>query len=648
MRHNQTHAKQQQSPPNKNGGFGSLATKAFVATATASASYAAYAFLFSPVAVVNGDNSAVADVDSTGEKKGGGPPLFKEEKKSEEKKRHDKYGIESVSFDSYPGVHLDDGTGVATKEFKAASAEVVSRALDAAGLGETGITKGIAGVGAGVGDDITLHPKHAHRVGLGTCPVYGCPFLPMDVHYNVDVKAQLESMRKLTSPKEEEPTSGEGDDEDDDESGSDGVVVEGEGGGGGGEHLLKSSGSENAATLTLIGYKGGKFEDQINQDRALALSPFMYWNINGGGEAAAASAAGRPVARLIGAFDGHAKHGEKVSEYVVRTLPALLGSKLVEYESRSGGSEEEGEGGDDEEGEDRRQQQKDRDIGKILHDTFLELDATSPAKPSGGCTATMVLQIGTKLYVANAGDSRSFIVVHVKSPPSSSQSSGSGDKTESQSTTTIVYGTREDKPHLTTERDRVEHMGGTVYLPNGFVATGKGTTRVLYADPVTGSTSGLAMSRSIGDWDAGEVGVVPDPVIDILDIKDIKARVLEKLREECKENAQEVEVDPATGESSPSKTCVAYTEKDVKIFAVSGSDGLLDYLPEQSIADHVAEGLYEAADAEKGDSDGKQQVSHPLLVCEDLIYSAAHGWQKDKGGRYRDDIAIAVTDLELE
>jgi hypothetical protein len=73
--------------------------------------------------------------------------------------------------------------------------------------------------------------------------------------------------------------------------------------------------------------------------------------------------------------------------------------------------------------------------------------------------------------------------------------------------------------------------------------------------------------------------------------------------------------------------------------------GLLDYLPEQAIANHVAKGLYtKKVTSEKTEV----EASHPLLACEDLIYAAAQGWQKDKGGRYRDDIAIAVADLDDE
>lgn len=310
----------------------------------------------------------------------------------------------------------------------------------------------------------------------------------------------------------------------------------------------------------------------------------------------------------------------------MKTLPALLGKKLVEFDATIAKMN----GGLD-------QQQRDHRIARILRETFLELDATSPADPSGGCTASMVLQLGTKIYVANAGDSRSFVGVHV-TPPSKQNS-------DVKALTSIIHSTREDKPHLSTERERVESMGGTVFLPNGFVEGGKGTTRVLYLDPTTGSTSGLAMSRSIGDWDAGAVGVIPDPLIDILDIDEIKARVLEKLTESCRDNAGEVEIDPASGESIPSKgECIPYTENDVKIFAVSATDGLLDFLPEQAIVKHVATSLYDKDT--KGDPGTDQKPSHPLLACEDLIYAAAQGWQKDKGGRYRDDIAIAAADLE--
>jgi serine/threonine protein phosphatase PrpC len=542
-------------------------SKVLVATATAGASFAAYycatALLFTSAITTSVNGETIPTTK------------YQVESKSDEN-----YGIKYIGFDSYAGIHTDRRTGVASREETATSTAVVAKALEAAGLDKSGIVKGIT---ADNETGMTLHPNHVHRIGVGTtCPVYSCPFLPLDVHHDANVKSQLQQLRKSSSSAVEP-------------IGKDSILI--------------SAGSDKAATLTLIGYKGGKVEHQINQDRALALAPYLYHNINKSDDVVHQQQQ-RPAAKLIGVFDGHALHGEKVSEYVVKTLPALLGSKLANYDPTISTDDD--------------------NISRILHQTFRELDATSPARPSGGCTATVLLQLGTKIYIANSGDSRSFVAVHITHP-----SNGS-------TTTQIIFGTREDKPHLSTERKRVEHMGGKVYIPPGFIETGQGATRVLYKDPTTGSTSGLAMSRSIGDWDAGEVGVIPDPMIDILDMKEIKKKVLENLNDtSCKDTAtNEVEINPINGEPSPvvDNTCVTYTEKDVKIFAISATDGLLDYLPEQDIVQHVGKGLYETKDA--------VGTRHPLLSCEDLIYAAAQGWEKDKGGRYRDDIAMAVADLE--
>ena len=272
MRFINTHTKNGSTKTNQSKSF---ASKALIFTATATTCYCATVLFTSASAV---DTSADGGQQQQ--------HTFKVEKKID-----DSYGIEYVGFDTYPGIQHDDGTGVATAEVKAASAKVVLSALNNAGLNDIGIVKDKPM--SGDGDDNTLHPKHAHRIGLGTCPVYGCPFLPLDVHYDETVKAQLKNLRS-----EDEAT------KDDDK-----------------EWILNSSGSEVAAVLTLIGYKGGALENQINQDRALALSPYMYYNINGNNSNDDSKPITKPVARLIGAFDGHARFGEKVSEYVAKHLP---------------------------------------------------------------------------------------------------------------------------------------------------------------------------------------------------------------------------------------------------------------------------------------------------------------------------------------
>ena len=75
-------------------------------------------------------------------------------------------------------------------------------------------------------------------------------------------------------------------------------------------------------------------------------------------------------------------------------------------------------------------------------------------------------------------------------------------------------------------------------------------------------------------------------------------------------------------------------EGDIQVFAVSATDGLLDYVSIDDIAKHVALGLY---DDEEG--------PHLLSACEALISAAAGGWHRHRQGRYRDDIAISVSRL---
>jgi serine/threonine protein phosphatase PrpC len=274
-----------------------------------------------------------------------------------------------------------------------------------------------------------------------------------------------------------------------------------------------------------------------------------------------------------------------VSEYTVTELPRMLASKLrVALQDCK----------DDEE--------KEMDItASIMAETFIELDQKAPADPSGGCTATVVLQQGRKIYIANAGDSRSFIVTY---RPSTGQ-------------TEIVYMSREDKPSLPDEKDRVEAAGGQVYIPM------RGTSRVVYNDPVSGAPTGLAMSRSIGDWAAGKMGVIPDPIVHVLDIDTLVSTELYGIDE--KNPTESYNVD-AQGQATA-------TEDDVYIFAVSATDGMMDYLHEDEIAKILASSLFEDAGA------------HPISACEHLVFAAAQAWQQAKQGRYRDDIAIAVSIL---
>jgi serine/threonine protein phosphatase PrpC len=373
--------------------------------------------------------------------------------------------------------------------------------------------------------------------------------------------------------------------------------------------ILQSCGNPQAATLTLIGYKGGTLESQINQDRAVVIVPFYMdqsknqqqqqhptttTTTTTSPSKQDSTSTTNISSRLIAVFDGHARLGENISQYAVTQLPKVLAKKLdrIKYTNNNNNDD-------------------DDDailIKNAIIDTFIEIDRDCPGEISGGCTASVVLQLGSKIYVANAGDSRSLVVVY----------------RPTCQTIEVIYQSREDKPHLPDERKRVEECGGQVYLP----PLG-GTSRVLYTDPDTGMQSGLAMSRSIGDWEVGKFGVIPNPIVDIIDIDQV---VESQVLRDC-----QIPEEDGTMNAS----CFLSSD-DVHIFAVSATDGLMDFASPEMIAQAIAYSLYYD---DKDNNNDDDDAPYLLSALEQLIYLAASGWEKAKQGRYRDDIAISVTEI---
>ena len=65
----------------------------------------------------------------------------------------------------------------------------------------------------------------------------------------------------------------------------------------------------------------------------------------------------------------------------------------------------------------------------------------------------------------------------------------------------LIYESREDKPHLLVEKERIEQCGGIVYIPPKInMESGNDSSRVIVIDKDKGQQLSLAMSRSIGDW----------------------------------------------------------------------------------------------------------------------------------------------------
>ena len=479
---------------------------------------------------------------------------------------------------------------------------------------------------------------HSPSHDFGSCPLYGCVFLPRDVAFDTEAREALQIVRNMrpetsasTVTEISEISDADGLD------GNDSAQVEGDDEDAGAAlRSLQSSGNSDAATLTLIGYKGGKIGDQINQDRAFVVSSYLADGGGGGGvnpqeglavaEASGGTLVGKAAA-LLGVFDGHAKLGELVSQYATSELPVLLAERLNPLLSPEA----------DVVGEDEAARVD--AIKSALFETFLEVDRTAPADNGGGCTASVVLQLEDEIYVANAGDSRSFIVAYAR-PRDDVDGDGIDDEVM-EGEVRIIYATREDKPHLPEERERVEKMGGTVKIPPPERLAAGASSRVMYVDKKRGHQYGLAMSRSIGDWDAGQLGVVPDPIVERISLSEIIASIMKDGDKGADGPCfAEVEVrnDGKTtgiGQAVPCKSSNLGEYAEVSVFAVSATDGLLDYVQPEDIVQHIALALYD------------ENGPHLLTACEDLVITAAQGWHNKNQGRYRDDIAIAVSKLSI-
>ena len=117
-----------------------------------------------------------------------------------------------------------------------------------------------------------------------------------------------------------------------------------------------------------------------------------------------------------------------------------------------------------------------------------------------GTTCVMVFQIGDKLICSNIGDSRAIMV--------------KGEKGK-----TIIELSIDQKPSDPEEKKRIELAGGEIaqYEEDGEKS---GPYRVWAKGK---AYPGIAMSRSIGDYIATSLGVIPEPICieDIID-KDTK------------------------------------------------------------------------------------------------------------------------------
>jgi len=136
----------------------------------------------------------------------------------------------------------------------------------------------------------------------------------------------------------------------------------------------------------------------VNQDRALYITSFAddatdhsKLTINPHGDF------------LIGIFDGHDENGHHVAQYASDEVPSLIASGMHNLSLSTHNSEQ------------IKHTFRPELLEKIISQTFVAVDEKVPIT-GGGCTANVILRHGSNLFMANTGDSSSFIGIY--HPPS--------------------------------------------------------------------------------------------------------------------------------------------------------------------------------------------------------------------------------------
>eukprot|EP00529_Nitzschia_sp_RCC80_P021767 CAMPEP_0113515328 /NCGR_PEP_ID=MMETSP0014_2-20120614/40882_1 /TAXON_ID=2857 /ORGANISM="Nitzschia sp." /LENGTH=388 /DNA_ID=CAMNT_0000411881 /DNA_START=55 /DNA_END=1218 /DNA_ORIENTATION=+ /assembly_acc=CAM_ASM_000159 len=352
---------------------------------------------------------------------------------------------------------------------------------------------------------------------VSSCPNHGCPMFPMDIVNDQEAKDALTILASKDDQQQQQKQALE---------------------------TLKGSGDELKVVLTLTGFKGGPVP---NQDAAVILSPLkILTNPESGDDEGKEdkkknSSSTNDIIQLIGVFDGHGTDGELTSNFATKEIPKRLSERLSSVMSSSSSVTS----------------TPDTTVIEILKQVFIEVDKLDPSGGRGGCTATLVLQLGSKVFVANAGDSVSFVGV------ATSTNSNKKQKIKKKVDVEVIYQTREDKPDLPEERKRIHEAGGYVHIPED---PNHDVPRAYNIDEYGRARYGLAMSRSLGDWSVQ--GVIAEPIVDVIDLQQIQTSYLES----CRLSSS------SSKESNKQEKCDSMDPDSIRFFAVSMSDGMADYL----------------------------------------------------------------------
>ena len=301
--------------------------------------------------------------------------------------------------------------------------------------------------------------------------------------------------------------------------------------------------SPDCAVLTRKGNKFSQTGVTSNQDRIATLDYVTTTD-------------GNVKEFWMGLFDGHGELGHAISHFTLSEFQRRL--EVLRHQSRSVDETKEG-----------------------LKDLFLAVNANLPNIPGAGTTGISIWKQKDQLYVSNVGDSKAFVV--------------SVDSTRKN--IKVIYTTKAHKPDDPEERKRIEGMGGQIqeapapgYSARLLIPMGESPLDVM----------GLAMSRSLGDFDGHPYGLIAEPRTDAIALSSLDA--------------------------------------SLDYLVILASDGLLDKVSDIEIAQEMAQ---------------SQLLSPfgkflPLEAAEYLILKSSAAWSRDPFGQgYRDDISLAVHRLRV-
>ena len=196
---------------------------------------------------------------------------------------------------------------------------------------------------------------------------------------------------------------------------------------------------------------------------------------------------------IFGVLDGHGPEGHFVSKFTAEFIPSLL-SNHPEIRNLT----------DPEQIYKKFKSNNCKIITQSFREADNQLKRVSFDAMESGCTCVLIIHIGSHIICANTGDSRAIIVY---------------DKNNENE---IIYNkvvplSVDYKPELQEETNRIIKKGGVVRQMQDDFGEFVGPYRVWSKD---GNYPGLAMSRSIGDLKAKNIGVIPDPGIFEYDLCD--------------------------------------------------------------------------------------------------------------------------------